>query len=60
MVQRNLCAGVFWKEVGNIMLLDGQSRFGLFCKLMSGLVSIPCSNADSERARVCNVKEDSH
>ena len=31
------------------MPLDGQSIFGLFCKLMSGLLSIPCSNADSER-----------
>ena len=58
MIQRILSAGVFWKEVGNMMTLDDQSRFCLLFTLMSGLLSIPCSNADSER--VCNVKKDSH
>lgn len=42
-------AAVFWSEVGKIKTLDGHSRFGRLFKLMSGLLSIPCSNADSER-----------
>jgi hypothetical protein len=29
--------------------LDGELRFPKFFKLMAGLLSIPCSNADSER-----------
>ena len=41
--------GLFWSKVGKITTLDGQERFGLLCKLMYGLLSIPCSNADSER-----------
>ena len=41
--------GLFWSKVGKIRTLDGQERFGLLCKLMYGLLSIPCSNADSER-----------
>ena len=30
-------------------IFDGKKRFGLLSKLMSGLLSFPCSNADSER-----------
>ena len=30
--------------------LDGKQRFPLLSKLMAGLLSIPSSNADSERA----------
>ena len=41
--------GLFWSKVGRITTLDGHERFGLLCKLMYGLLSIPCSNADSER-----------
>lgn len=39
-------AGPFWHRVGT---LNGQDRFGTLCKLMFGLLVIPCSNADSER-----------
>lgn len=41
--------GSFWSAVGNIKTLEGTDRFILLCKLMFGLLSIPCSNADSER-----------
>ena len=41
--------GLFWSKVGKIRTLDGQERLGLLCKLMYGLLSIPSSNADSER-----------
>ena len=41
--------GIFWSKVGKIRTLEGQDRFGLLCKLMYGLLSIPASNADSER-----------
>ena len=41
--------GLFWSKVGKIRILDGQERLGLLCKLMYGLLSIPSSNADSER-----------
>ncbi len=39
----------FWFEVGKIITLDGKSRFPLLFRLMAGLLSIPCSNAHSER-----------
>lgn len=42
-------AGKFWSEVDSINTLDGKGRFTTLCKLMYGLLSIPCSNADSER-----------
>ena len=42
-------AGLFWSQVGKIATLGGHPRFELLVKLMSGLLSIPCSNADSER-----------
>ena len=41
--------GAFWCEVGKIKTLDGQPRFPSLAKLMAGLLSIPASNADSER-----------
>ena len=41
--------GKFWSEVDSINTLDGKGRFTTLCKLMYGLLSIPCSNADSER-----------
>ena len=41
--------GSFWHEVGKIKTLEGQERFGKLCTLMYGLLSVPCSNADSER-----------
>ena len=42
-------AGLFWSEVGKMTTLDGQPRFNHLHKLMAGLLSIPVSNADSER-----------
>ena len=41
--------GPFWFEVGKIKTLDGQPKFPSVFKLMAGLLSIPSSNADSER-----------
>ena len=41
--------GPFWWKVGKIKTLLGESRFPNLAKLMAGLLSIPCSNADSER-----------
>ena len=41
--------GAFWYEVGRMMTLDGQVRVPSLCKLVAGLLTIPCSNADSER-----------
>ena len=41
-------AGAFWIEVGKIKTLDGQLRFPSLYKLMTGLLSIPSSNADVE------------
>ena len=46
---KRVCAGPFWWEVGKIKTLSGESRFSKLYKLMSGLLSIPCSNADAER-----------
>ena len=42
-------AGLFWLEVGKMTTFEEQPRFNLLHKLMSGLMSIPVSNADSER-----------
>ena len=42
-------AGLFWLEVGKMTTFEGQPRFNLLHKLMSGLMSIPVSNTDSER-----------
>ena len=41
--------GLFWSEVKNMTTLDGQPRFNVLSQLMAGLLSIPVSNADSER-----------
>ena len=41
--------GRFWYEVGQMKLFDGEPRFPMLVRLMSGLMSIPASNADSER-----------
>lgn len=41
--------GKFWCHVEQIKTFDGNNRFSTLCKLMYGLLSIPCSNADSER-----------
>ncbi len=38
--------GQFWYEVGQMKLFDGELRFPLLARLMSGLMSIPASNAD--------------
>ena len=43
------CSDLFWSKVGEMTTFDGQPRFGLLFKLMTGLLCIPCSNADSER-----------
>lgn len=43
------CAGSFWWRVGKMKTVDGEPRFPTLCRLMAGLLSIPCSNADSER-----------
>ena len=42
-------AGSFWWGVGKIKSFSGEPRFPNLSKLMAGLLSIPCSNADSER-----------
>ena len=42
-------AGVFCLEVRKIMTLEGEPKFRSLARLMAGLLSIPCSNADSER-----------
>ncbi len=42
-------AGAFWWEVSKLKTLDGEERFPYLSKLMAGLLSIPVSNADSER-----------
>ncbi len=41
--------GRFWYEVGQMKLFDGEPRLPLLVRLMSGLMSIPATNADSER-----------
>ena len=40
-------AGAFWIEVGKSKTLDGRLRFPSLYKLMTGLLSIPSSNADA-------------
>ena len=50
--------GAFWYEVGKIKTLDGQPRFPSLARLMAGLLSIPASNADSER--IFNSQKDPH
>ena len=40
--------GAFWSRVSKIKTLDGRDRFSTLVKLMYGLMSVPCSNADSE------------
>ena len=42
-------AGTFWNAVSNMKTVDGDQRFGSLVRLMEGLLTIPCSNADSER-----------
>ena len=42
-------SGQFWSEIKKITTLDGQARFNALHQLMAGLLSIPVSNADSER-----------
>lgn len=41
--------GAFWQKIAQMRSLDGEPRFPLLNKLMAGLLSIPSSNADSER-----------
>ena len=41
--------GPFWWEVSKMKTLLGELRFPNLGKLMLGLLSIPCSNADAER-----------
>ena len=41
--------GFYWSEVGKIKTLDGKSRFLKLFHVMAGLLTIPVSNADSER-----------
>ena len=48
--QKKPKAGLFWLEVGKMKTMEGQPRFYHLQKLVSGLMSIPISNADSERA----------
>ena len=50
-------SGQFWSEIKKITTLDGQPRFNVLHQLMAGLLSIPVSNADSERGY---AKEDTH
>ena len=42
--------GAFWQNIAQMRSLDGKQRFSLLSELMAGLLSIPSSNADSERA----------
>ena len=43
------CPGTFWWKVNRIKTLSGELRFGTLCKLIFGILAIPCSNADTER-----------
>ena len=43
---RFLCLFV---KVSKKKTLEGEPRFGTLCRLMTGLLTIPCSNADVER-----------
>ena len=42
-------AGKYWNEVSKMKTLDGKQRFPCLSRLMTGLLTIPVSNADSER-----------
>ena len=42
------CAASFWWKVGHMKSLDGEPCFSTLFKLFSGLLSIPCANADAE------------
>ena len=42
-------AGTYWWEVGQMVTAEGKPRFPCLYKLMVGLLTIPASNADSER-----------
>ncbi len=41
--------GAFWHRIAEMKNWEGELRFHLHSKLMAGLLSIPSSNADSER-----------
>ena len=41
--------GQFWNEVSKMKTFDGELRFPFLVKPMTGLMTIPSSNADSER-----------
>ena len=41
--------GRYWKEVSRMRTFDGEMRFPLLVKLITRLMSIPSSNADSEQ-----------
>ena len=43
------CIGKYWWEAGKMVTIYGQPRFPSLYKLMIGLLTIPASNADSER-----------
>ena len=47
--QKKACAGSFWWVVGKIKTLSGEPRSSKLHQLMAGLLTIPCSNADTER-----------
>ena len=38
--------GIYWKEVSRMRTFDGEMRFLLLVKLITGLMFIPSSNAD--------------
>ena len=42
--------GKFWKDVSSMMTFDRSPRFPTLYKLIFALMTIPCSNADSERS----------
>ena len=42
--------GNFWWEVGKLKTLDRKTRFPLLVRLMTSFLTIPVSNADSERS----------
>lgn len=46
---KKACAGSFWWKVGKMLTFNGEPRFSKLFRLMAGLLSIPCSNADAER-----------
>ena len=41
------CATSFWWKVGHMKSLDGEPCFSTLFKPFSGLLSIPCANADA-------------